>query len=96
MDSLDQACELCYVAKKYMLPQLLKTCMEFIWKDVDCETALRAYEFAKLFDDSGILEKSMKVWFSLGGIVKFSTHKSHSSKTRFPKMQNLQFQKHIR
>lgn len=61
MDSLDQACELCYVAKKYMLPQLLKTCMEFIWKDVDCETALRAYEFAKLFDDSGILEKSMKV-----------------------------------
>ncbi|KAK7590688.1 hypothetical protein V9T40_002301 [Parthenolecanium corni] len=61
MDSLDQACELCYVAKKYMLPQLLKTCMEFIWKDVDCETALRAYEFAKLFDDSGILEKSMKI-----------------------------------
>lgn len=61
MDTLDQACELCYVAKKYMLPHLLKNCMEFIWKDIDCHTALRAYEFAKLFEDPGILDKSMKV-----------------------------------
>lgn len=35
--------------------------MEYIWKDVDCNTALRAYEFAKLFDDTNISEKSMKV-----------------------------------
>lgn len=61
MDTLDQACELCYVAKKYMLPHLLKNCMEFIWKDIDCHTALRAYEFAKLFEDPGILDKSMKI-----------------------------------
>ncbi len=44
-----------------MLPHLLKKSVEFIWKDVDCNTALTAYEFAKLFDDPGILEKSMKV-----------------------------------
>lgn len=70
MESLDQACELCYVAKKYMLPHLLKNCMEFIWKDVDCDTVIRAYEFAKLFDDPGILDKSMKVRFANLNISK--------------------------
>ncbi|XP_065225720.1 BTB/POZ domain-containing protein 2 [Planococcus citri] len=61
LESLDQACELCYVAKKYMLPHLLEHCIQFIWKDVDNDTALKAYEFAKLFDDPMNSSKAMKI-----------------------------------
>lgn len=59
--SIEQACELCYAAKKYMLPFLVNQCMSFIWKDVNYPMAFRAYEFAKLFDEPDLMRRCMEV-----------------------------------
>uniref|UniRef100_A0A0A9ZGH6 BTB/POZ domain-containing protein 6 n=1 Tax=Lygus hesperus TaxID=30085 RepID=A0A0A9ZGH6_LYGHE len=57
LQSFDQACELCYVANKYMMPYLLKNCTAYIWQDVNVSNACRGYEFAKLFDQHNLMEK---------------------------------------
>ncbi|XP_034255790.1 BTB/POZ domain-containing protein 6-B-like isoform X1 [Thrips palmi] len=59
--SFDQACELCYVAKKYMLPHLVRECTKYIWKDICPNNACRAFEFAKLFEEPELMEKSLEV-----------------------------------
>ncbi|KAK3921128.1 BTB/POZ domain-containing protein 6-B [Frankliniella fusca] len=59
--SFDQACELCYVAKKYMLPHLVRECTKYIWKDICPDNACRAFEFAKLFEEPDLMEKSLEV-----------------------------------
>ncbi|XP_026285794.1 BTB/POZ domain-containing protein 6-B isoform X2 [Frankliniella occidentalis] len=59
--SFDQACELCYVAKKYMLPHLVRECTKYIWRDICPDNACRAYEFAKLFEEPDLMEKSLEV-----------------------------------
>lgn len=61
IQSFDQACELCYIANKYMMPNLLKHCTSYIWKDVNYTNACRGYEFAKLFDQHQLMEKCKKV-----------------------------------
>ena len=61
LTSFDQACELCYVAKKYMLPHLVKACTDHIWGDIRADNACRAYEFAKLFEEHVLLAASLKV-----------------------------------
>lgn len=50
LKSFDHAYELCYAAKKYMIPSLVDHCSEFIWKDLFPENACRALEFANLYD----------------------------------------------
>ncbi|SPP78492.1 uncharacterized protein LOC117581603 isoform X1 [Drosophila guanche] len=57
--SFDKACELCYVAKKYMLPHVVTRCTHFLWADLSPKNACRAYEFAKLFDEPRIMQSSM-------------------------------------
>ncbi|ALC49380.1 CG17068 [Drosophila busckii] len=57
--SFDKACELCYVAKKYMLPHVVTRCTHFVWADLSPKNACRAYEFAKLFDESTLMKSSM-------------------------------------
>lgn len=64
IQSFDQACELCYVANKYMMPILVQHCISYIWKDINYTNACRAYEFAKLFDQHGITEDCKKIMFS--------------------------------
>lgn len=61
IQSFDQACELCYIANKYMMPNLLKHCTSYIWKDVNYTNACRGYEFAKLFDQHQLMEKCKKI-----------------------------------
>ncbi|KAK9511050.1 hypothetical protein O3M35_005699 [Rhynocoris fuscipes] len=61
IQSFDQACELCYIANKYMMPKLLKHCTSYIWKDVNYTNACRGYEFAKLFDQHQLMEKCKKI-----------------------------------
>ncbi|XP_017042160.1 uncharacterized protein LOC108088724 [Drosophila ficusphila] len=57
--SFDKACELCYVAKKYMLPHVVTRCTHFLWSDLSPKNACRAYEFAKLFDEPRLMQSSM-------------------------------------
>ncbi|XP_071449476.1 uncharacterized protein [Hetaerina americana] len=61
LQSFDQACELCYAAKKYMLPYLVEECTKFLWRDLHPKNACRAYEFAKLFEEPVLMEKCLQI-----------------------------------
>nr|AEE61716.1 unknown [Dendroctonus ponderosae] len=61
LTSFDQACELCYGAKKYMLPHLLKECTTYLWSDLYPKNACGAYEFAKLFEEPQLLTKCIRI-----------------------------------
>lgn len=61
ISSFDKACELCYVAKKYLLPHVVEQCTHFLWADLSPKNACRAYEFAKLFDEPRLMQSSMEV-----------------------------------
>uniref|UniRef100_A0A1A9Z5U1 BTB domain-containing protein n=1 Tax=Glossina pallidipes TaxID=7398 RepID=A0A1A9Z5U1_GLOPL len=63
--SFDKACELCYVAKKYMLPHVVEQCTQFLWSDLSPRNACRAYEFAKLFEEPRLVQRSMELISSL-------------------------------
>lgn len=68
--SMDKACELCYVAKKYMLPVVVQRCTEFLWSDLNAKNVCRAFEFAKLFEEPALAERCLqvrKLGLSLGG-----------------------------
>ena len=61
--TFDQACELCYAAKKYMLPDLVDKCTNYLYNNLQPRNACKAHEFAKLFEEPVILEKSLEVCF---------------------------------
>lgn len=58
---MDKACELCYVAKKYMLPVVVQKCTEFLWSDLNSRNVCRAFEFAKLFEEPALAERCLQV-----------------------------------
>ncbi|XP_060517199.1 BTB/POZ domain-containing protein 1-like [Cylas formicarius] len=61
LTSFDQACELCYGAKKYMLPHLVDACTRYLWSDLYPKNACRAYEFARLFDAPDLMAKCITI-----------------------------------
>lgn len=61
LESFELACELCYCAKKYMLPYLVEECTKYLWSDLSPKKACRAYEFAKLFEEPVLLEKCLQI-----------------------------------
>ncbi|XP_040581914.1 BTB/POZ domain-containing protein 2 [Lepeophtheirus salmonis] len=61
LDSFELACELCYAAKKYMLPSLVEECKKYLWQDLYPRNACRAYEFGKLFEEPILMEKSLQI-----------------------------------
>lgn len=61
LSTFELACELCYCAKKYMLPSLVEECTKFVWSDVTPKKACRAYEFAKLFEEPVLMEKCLHI-----------------------------------
>lgn len=65
MTSFDQACELCYGAKKYMLPHLVEECTKYLWSDLKPKNACRAYEFAKLFEEPKLMDKCLLVIYDI-------------------------------
>lgn len=67
--TFDLACNVCYAAKKYMMPDLVKKSMEKIFTDLFAFNACKAYEFAKLFEEPVLLERSLKVRLALIGAV---------------------------
>lgn len=61
LGSFELACELCYCAKKYMLPFLVEECTKFLWSDLSPKKACRAYEFAKLFEEPVLMDKCLQI-----------------------------------
>ncbi|EZA57597.1 hypothetical protein DMN91_002406 [Ooceraea biroi] len=61
LTSFELACELCYCAKKYMLPTLVEECTKYLWSDLSPKKACRAYEFAKLFEEPVLMEKCLQI-----------------------------------
>lgn len=59
--SMDKACELCYVAKKYMLPYVVAQCTQYLWSDLRAKNVCRAYEFAILFEEANLAEKCLQM-----------------------------------
>lgn len=59
--SMDKACELCYVAKKYMLPYVVERCTQFLWSDLSAKNVCRAYEFALLFEEPSLAERCLQI-----------------------------------
>ncbi|RVE48467.1 hypothetical protein evm_006903 [Chilo suppressalis] len=62
INTFDMACELYYAAKKYMLPQLVKICSEYLISQVDKLNACKTYEFAIIFDDNILMEKCIQIF----------------------------------
>ena len=62
LNSFELVCDICYAAKKYMLPALVEECTKYLWRDLYPRNACRAYEFAKLFDEPVLMDKSLQVF----------------------------------
>merc|ERR1712226_807989 len=61
LNSFELVCDICYAAKKYMLPALVEECTKYLWRDLYPRNACRAYEFAKLFDEQVLMEKGLQI-----------------------------------
>lgn len=61
INNVDKAFDLCYAAKKYMLPYVVDNCTKFLWSDLCPKNACRAYEFAKLFEEPSLQEKCLQI-----------------------------------
>lgn len=61
LGSFELACELCYCAKKYMLPCLVEECTKYLWSDLSPKKACRAYEFAQLFEEPVLMDKCLQI-----------------------------------
>lgn len=61
INTVDKAFDLCYAAKKYMLPFVVDQCTKFLWSDLCPKNACRAYEFAKLFEEPTLQEKCLQI-----------------------------------
>ncbi|KAI8427413.1 hypothetical protein MSG28_001962 [Choristoneura fumiferana] len=61
INSVDNASELCYVAKKYMLPHLVKECIKYLWSKTNPKNACRVYEFARLLEEKVLMEKCLQI-----------------------------------
>ena len=61
LSSFELVCDICYAAKKYMLPDLVEECTKFLWRDLYPRNACRALEFAKLFEEPVLQEKALQI-----------------------------------
>jgi len=59
--NFELVCDICYAAKKYMLPDLVEECTKFLWRDLYPKNACRALEFAKLFEEPVLQEKALQI-----------------------------------
>ncbi|KAK4005709.1 BTB/POZ domain-containing protein 2-like [Daphnia magna] len=61
LKSFEQAYEISYAAKKYMVSSLVEKCSQYMWKDLIPDNVCRALEFANLFEDTLLKERSLNV-----------------------------------
>jgi len=51
---MDQAMGLCYAAKKYILPDLVAKCFQYMMDNLGPENTCRVLEFTNLFEDENL------------------------------------------
>jgi len=51
---MDQAMGLCYAAKKYILPDLVAKCAQYMMNNLGPEYTCRVLEFNNLFEDENL------------------------------------------
>lgn len=61
INNVDKAFDLCYAAKKYMIPYAVDQCTQYLWSDLSAKNACRAYEFARLFEEPSLQEKCLQI-----------------------------------
>lgn len=61
LSSIELAYEICYCAKKYMIPSLVEKCKMYLLFYISPTKACRAYECAKLFEEPGLMTKSLQI-----------------------------------
>merc|ERR1719153_929855 len=61
LSSFELVCDICYAAKKYMLPALVEECTKYLWRDLYPRNACRALEFAKLLEEPVLQEKALQI-----------------------------------
>lgn len=61
INSVDKAFDLCYVAKKYMIPYVVEFCTKFLWSDLCPKNVCRAFEFANLFEEPRLAERCLQI-----------------------------------
>ncbi len=54
LKSLDQAMCLCYAAQKYILPDLVAKCLQYMGNNLCPKYTLKVMEFTKLFEDKNL------------------------------------------
>ena len=52
--SMDQAMGICYAAKKYILPDLVAKCFQYMMTNLGPEYSCRVLEFTNLFEDDNL------------------------------------------
>lgn len=67
--SVDQAFELYTAAIEFDLSFLSEYCMNFILENVDSSNVIGVYEYAKSYNYSNVIEKSMEVYCVLSHTV---------------------------
>lgn len=61
LESFDLTYKLWYCAKKYMLPSLVKKCVNYLRHGLSPKNVCRVYENAKFFEESGLMEKCLEI-----------------------------------
>ncbi|KAM0732003.1 BTB/POZ domain-containing protein 2 [Formica fusca] len=61
LGSFEFACELCYCAKKYMLPCLVEKCTKYVSSNLSPKKACKAYEFAQLFENPVLMDECLQI-----------------------------------
>jgi hypothetical protein len=61
INNVDKAFDLCYAAKKYILPHVVDQCTQYLWSDLSAKNACRAYEFARLFEEPSLQERCLQI-----------------------------------
>ena len=56
-----------------MLPALVEECTKYLWRDLYPRNACRAYEFAKLFEEPVLLDKSLQMIRNQSGEILCET-----------------------
>lgn len=61
MQTIDEATDLYYVAKKYMIPHLQKKCLKGIAYYLTPKNVCQIYEIAKFYDEYNLMKKCLEV-----------------------------------
>jgi len=81
LQSIDQAIELHYAARKYILPILVPKCVQYIQNNITPDHTCRVLEFSKLFDED-ILKVKFKSIMNRVGYIRTEDIRTSDIRTK--------------